>query len=258
MYNNYMDDNIKQKLQNAPIKNVVIGLAIEDLFENPETIECFYEQSSLKDKFCNKESLKSVKFEISEKPKIVQDVAPGFMYTNADKTETIVIELNTIRYNDNSKYESYEKFIEKFSSVVDEIFSYNEKAYNVKEIGLRYINCFNLDPNKLEEFFIYPTVKLSTNIEGVITPFAAMNNYLLMANIQSQKNSNIFATIKTVHKAISPRLLDITFDIDTHDTTGYTLNSKEELYEKVSCLKEFKNMIFFSNFKNAYEMKEFQ
>ena len=85
-----------------------------------------------------------------------------------------------------------------------------------------------------------------------------MNNYLSMANIQSLQNANIFSTVKTVFKALNPMLLDITFDIDTHDTTSYTVNSKEELNEKVLKLKDFKNLIFFSNFKNPYEMKEFQ
>ena len=74
-----MDNCIKQKLNNAPIKEVIIGIAIEGLFDTPETIENFYNQSSLKDSFLNKETLKAVKFEISEKPRILQDVSPGFI-----------------------------------------------------------------------------------------------------------------------------------------------------------------------------------
>lgn len=254
-----MDNKIKQKLKNAPIKEVVIGLAIEGLFDTPDSIEKFYEQSSLKNTFINKEELKSVKFEISEKPKILQDVSPGYVFTNVEKTETIVIELNTIRYSDKSKYLSYESFIAKFGNIVDNILAYSTAPLSLKEIGLRYINQFNLNANKIgTEFLINPTIQLSNSQEISEDLFAAMNNYLSMANIQSLQNANIFSTVKTVFKALNPMLLDITFDIDTHDTTSYTVNSKEELNEKVLKLKDFKNLIFFSNFKNPYEMKEFQ
>lgn len=254
-----MDNCIKQKLNNAPIKEVIIGIAIEGLFDTPETIENFYNQSSLKDSFLNKETLKAVKFEISEKPRILQDVSPGFIYTNMDKTETVAIELNTIRYSDKSKYISYEEFIQKFGKIVDNILLYTTKPIFIKEIGLRYINQFHLEANKIgNEFIMKPTIELAGGLENQESLYAAMNNYLSVANIQSIQNSKVFATVKTVYKALNPMLVDITFDIDTHDTTSYTINNKEELKEKVLNLKDFKNLIFFSNFKNPYEMKEFQ
>ena len=256
MYNVVMENEVKQKLNNSPIKQVIIGLVIEGLFDNPSSIDTFYEQWSLKDTFTKSEIIKSVKFEINEKPKILQDITPGYVFKNADETETIVIELNTIRYSDQSKYVSYEHFIEKFSCIIESIFSYYDKTFNIKEIGLRYINCFDIESQRLDnEFMIVPTIRLNTDDN---LPFATYSNYLSMANVQSQSNANMFATVKTVYKVKSPLLLNITFDIDTHDTTSYTLSSKEELNEKVSDLKEFKNLIFFSNFKNAYEMKEFQ
>lgn len=254
-----MDNNVKRKLNNPPIKEVIIGMAIEGLFDTPESIENFYNQSNLKDRFSNKEILKAVKFEITEKPKILQDISPGFIFTDIDKTEAVTIELNTIRYSDKSKYISYENFIQKFDKIVDSLLQYSANSISIKEIGLRYINQFKLDSNKIgNEFVMKPTIELSSGTEEQKTLYAGMNNYLSVANIRSMQNINVFATVKTVYRALNPMLIDITFDIDTHDTTSYTISNNEELKEKVFNLKNFKNLIFFSNFKKPYEMKEFQ
>ena len=148
-----MENNIKKKLDKAPITEVVIGLAIEGIFNTPESIDTFYEQSTLKEHFMNKEVIKAVTFEISEKPKISKDVSSGFAFTNADKTETINIELNKIMYSDKSKYVSYEIFIEKFGGILDSIIKFAKSPVKINEIGLRYVNNFDLNPFKLGKDF---------------------------------------------------------------------------------------------------------
>ena len=258
MYNIDMENNIHKKLDKPPIKEVILGIAFENLFNTPKDIEDFYEQSAIKSKFITKEDVKEVKFEISEKPKISQDIISGCILTSADKHETINIVSNTVMFSDKSQYVSYENFITKFNNIMENILLYCSKPLTIKEIGLRYINNFNLNSQKLEsEFKIVPTLNL-INPNDQTSLYAAMSNSLSMVNIQSAIYPNMFATVKTVYKAHNPLLLNITFDIDTHDTTTYTISSKEELNEKIILLKEFKNMIFFSNFEDAYKMEEFK
>ena len=119
---------------------------------------------------------------------------------------------------------------------------------------MRYINSFNLSEDDLgETFYICPKVNLNkkTNEEDY---YAFFRNNLSISNLISAENPNITAVVKNVFNPINNnKELNILFDIDTNLRKEYTLSNAKGLEEELLKLKEFKNHIFFYNFKNAYE-----
>jgi len=245
----------RRKLNNPPIKEVIIGLSIDGLFSSLEDITLFCDNFSLKEKYVNKEEIQSVTFEVGEEPKIIQNTASGIVIFTANDDETIHIQPNNIMFTDKTKYESFEIFFEKFALIATNIREIFNKKIEVSDIGLRYVNNFSIPMEKLlESFKIAPTISCEEDRDV----FAGIANYLSVTNIVSTFDNSLQASIKTAFRALDINNLNIIFDIDTHITEPFTVDAVDDLKNKLSQLKDFKNKIFFSNFINAYDMEEFK
>lgn len=242
-----------KKLNNPPIKQVIVGMLFENIFKSFDKIVPFYENSDLKNIFPKKEITQTIAIQMNNAPQLTQDVSDVLKLSN-DNLEELYIESNRLLYIDRHEYINYNAFIDKFFEILNCFFVSFVKEFKIKELGLRYINFFNISQEKLgKTFYICPGINLSkkTNESDF---YALMRNHLLVSNIISTENPNMSAVIKNVFNPInSAGMLDVLFDIDTNLRKEYTLNSTEDLKLELSKLKEFKNQIFFSNFKNAYE-----
>lgn len=242
-------------LANPPIKEVIIGLLVDGLFIDKDEIEKFSKNFTQVDKFIKQETIKSVTFELSDEPKIYQNVSEGKVLKTRSENEEIHILPNKIMFVDKTKYKDFETFYSKFEPIIRDIKSIYSQEIEIKDIGLRYINDFIFSEKDAEENFKISRT-LITDIDE--NRYALMKDYLAVARILSAVDNNMFATIKTIFKQISPVALNITFDIDTHLKKPYVLDDLTDLKTKVYGLKEFKNHIFFSNFKDIHNIKEFK
>ena len=244
----------KEKLNNAPIKEVMIAFAFDNIFKSSDDIKSFYDKSELKNIFAKQEETKALSIYLNNDTEITRDVLNGIKFNSADEKKELFIELDRAFYIDKNKYTGFEDFIKGFYDILKCFFDEYEKIH-IKELALRYVNVFNLQSDKLSnEFYIYPCISLQNNCEN----FATMSNHLSVFNIQNINCAEIFATIKVAFYPINTNnLLNTVFDIDTHMLKEYTFNNIEETKEYILKLKNFENEIFFSNFKNVYEIKEF-
>ncbi len=252
-----MCDIEKNKLNNPPIKQVVVGLIFESIFKSFDDIVDFYENSKLKDIFSKKEKTQVMSFQFGDSLKLTQDILVGLKLTNDNNAAEFIIEPNRILYVDKNKYKDYETFINKFYSILNCFFNSNVKELKIQEMGLRYINNFNIPNSDIGKvFYISPNIHLTCNKQT--QHYAKIANSLLVSNILNSENDDIFATVKTQYNPTKQSdLINITFDIDTHLNQKYTLNKIEDIKQRLNELKNFKNKIFFSNFENANNIKEF-
>jgi len=243
-----------KKLNNPPIKQVIVGMLFENIFKSFDEIVPFYENSDLKNIFPKKEIIQTMAIQMNNAPKLTQDILSGLKLSN-DNSKELYVEQNRLLYIDGYKYNNYSTFIDKFYEILNCFFGSFVKEFKIKELALRYINSFNLSEEELgETFYIYPEINLSKKLPDKDNFYALMRNHLLVSNIISTENPNMSAVIKNVFNPInSAGMLNVLFDIDTNLRKEYTLNSIEGLKLEFSKLKEFKNQIFFSNFENAYE-----
>ncbi len=252
-----MDSVENNKLNNPPIKQVIVGLMFEKIFKSIDDIIELYENSKLKEIFSKKEKTQIMSFQLGDSSKLTQDIIVGLKLTNSNNSIEVLIEPNRILYVDNSKYIDYKTFISNFYNILNCFFNSSIKEFRIQEIGLRYINSFNLkniDIGKV--FYIRPTINLTNRIQG--NYYAYIGNSLLVSNIFNSENNKMFATVKTQYNPTNQSdLINVIFDIDTHYTLEYTLSKTEDIENKLIELKKFKNEIFFSNFENAYIIKEF-
>lgn len=247
-------ENVRKNLINPPIKEVIIGISFEELFKTPEDINDFYQKSFLKDKYPKIDEIRTISFEIGNEPKLGKNLSIGSIITSEDDSELLHIEFNKLMFVDKNKYTDFDNFINKFTSIISEVLKLKSEIIPASDIGLRYINKFKLPLNKLNEFHIVPTFTCYEQNEV----YAQYINHLTMTNIRSAENENIFANVKTILGNANGINIDITFDIDVHLKMMYNINNVENFYNEILQLKNFKNKIFFSNFDDAYKVKEFQ
>jgi uncharacterized protein (TIGR04255 family) len=253
-----MDYGNIQSLNNPPIKQVSAGLLFEAAFQSFDDILAFYNASCLKELFPKNEIVKTMAVRMENEPKITQDIVNFIRLTNCEKTKELFMDQYRILYMDSSKYVDFDAFSSKLYKILECFLKGAIKEFKLKEMNLRYINAFSLSEESLhEEFYIGPYINL-TNDKNSDTPYAYMGNHLLVSHIVDAKNPRMTAVIKnTFEPASITRKLNIIFDIDTNLRKEYTVTRIEDLKEDFLNLKKFKNQIFFSNFKNAHNIKEF-
>lgn len=246
-------DNKIQELIKPPIKEVIIGISYDGLFTDLEDIITLFESSSLNSNYDKTEEVKTVSFEMGSAPKLSKNISVGYVFKNKINDELIHIQLDKLMFIDRNNYTTFDNFIQKFIFIITEILKYKNN-FDVKDIGLRYVNSFLFSNEKYKNNFkIKPTISLD---DGVC--FAKQINSLNITNVSSNTNINMFASVKTIIETANDASKNIIFDIDTHLQKKYTINNAENFYNEVLQLKEFKNKIFFSNFVDIYNIEEFQ
>lgn len=254
-----MDYSNVKSLNNPPIKQVSAGLLFEPVFKSFDDIQSFYESSKLKELFSKKEITKTMAVLMDKEPKITQDVMEFLKLSNSENLKELYIDSSRILYIDGDKYDNFDTFSSKLYEILDVFFNNSIKELKLKEVGLRYINSFNLPQNKLGElFYVCPQINL-TKDKNPNNPYAYMSNNLTISSIVNAKNKSITAIVKNmINLNKETPLLNIVFDIDTNMCKEYTLSKSEDLKQDFLDLKSFKNQIFFSNFENAYDIEEFK
>lgn len=243
----------QQKLLYVPIKEVIVGISVKNLYSENEVIETFHENFSLKEKFSHFEATKSFTFEFQNEPAIAQDIQKGIILSTENKTEQIIIEQDKLVYIDRSPYTSFEAFFEKYKVIVEEVRRLIQPEINVLDAGLRYINNFNLPMEHLHEALkVRPTINCQSE-EGF---FAYSDSYNSTANVVSLEDKSISAVVQTLFRVTEASTLNITFDIDARLASGFVLNNLYNFYNDLSKLRVFKNKIFFANFPGAYNLRE--
>lgn len=242
-----------EKLNNPPIKEVVVGILCEDLFKSFDEINSFFENSLLKDKYAKKEVIHSMALSMGDEPKLGQQATVGIVICADDDNAKIHIELDKLMFVDSSKYDKFDAFYDKFEFILSEILKYKNNDLKINNIGLRYVNNFLLSNEKLNEKFLVKQSIVTCDNESFAFPL----NSLFLTNIKSVTNSNMYAIIKIIREVATPVSARVVFDIDTHLEGAYNISDKATLKERLLDLKEFKNKIFFSNFNNAYSIEEF-
>jgi|GEM_PF-2352854 len=252
-----MMENIstRKKLPKAPIKEVSIGISMNGLFNAPEDLDMFYNNFSLKDKYSNREPLKSITFEVGAEPKVIENASQGSLLSNSTKDEIIHIESNRLMFIDRTIYSDFDTFWGKFTNITDSLCETFKKEIEIFDISLRYVNNFSLPISNLHDYFrILPMIATVENEDC----FANTANYLAAANIISSFDGSVQANVKTFFNALSQNKLNIVFDIDAHDIKPCKMCSSKDLEGRLLFLKDFKNKIFFSNFVDAYEIEDFK
>ena len=246
------------KLNNPPIKQVIVGLVFESIFKSIDDIIDFYEKSDLKGSFSKKGKTQVMTFQLGDSSKLTQDVLEGLKLINDNNLIDVIIEPNRILYVDRNKYKNYETFISKFYNILNCFFKSNIKEFKIQEMGLRYINTFNISNSDIgKTFYISPNINLLNNEQNGY--YAYIGNSLIVSNILDSENQSIFANVKTQYIPSSQLdLINVTFDIDTHLTQIFTLSEINDIEKRLIELKNFKNKIFFSNFANVYDIEEFK
>lgn len=242
--------NKRERLNNPPINQVIIAVELKDIFTKKDDIDTFYEKFSLKKQYSKKQEIKSVTFEMGESPKVINDISQIYNLSNEANTEQIQIGKSKLLFVDKNKYTKFDVFFNKFSKILDDTKRIFGQEICIKTIGLRYINIFDFSSETCQNHF-----SIMPNIETMCDNgnYGLIKNYMSVINLVSSKNENISANVKTMFKLKSNNLLNIVFDIDTKIINVNT-NYKDEILK----LKEFENNIFFSNFKDIYNIKEFQ
>ena len=242
----------RKRLKNPPISQVIVAVQLTDIFTSKDDIDTFYNNSYLRKQYPKKEEIKSVVFELSDTPKVSDNVTEIYDLTNESNTEQIQIGQGKIIFVDRNKYTKFDTFINKFIKILDEVKkAYKDKEIIINSIGLRYVNNFNLPLEICKNNFM---ISLNINInDNETNNYARIKNYMSMINVNSSEHENIFANIKTLFKLDSKNLINIVFDIDT-----IAINTQKSKFKDIIIqLKNFENDIFFNNFKNIYEIKEF-
>ena len=242
------------KLNKPPIKSVIIGISCDGLFKNSEEIKCFYNNSKLKEMFKENQEVNNVLVQMGDEPKFVKNTLWGYVFVNDDKKEQIHIELNKLMFIDSNDYTTFNDFFKKFQIILSEIFKYKKCNLCVSDIGLRYVNEFLFSKEKLEQRFLIKQI-LNLKDENI---FGKSLNSLFINNIQSTANNNMYAVVKTIMDEANAVSSKIVFDIDTHLNLPYTIDNIERFKNDLLKLKDFKNQIFFSNFKDIKSIEEFQ
>ena len=246
---------LRKNLNKAPIKEVVIGISFDEVFHTIDDIQDFYDKSKFKHSYNLTEELRAVSFEVGEESKVTRNIAKGLSFSSDSNKENINIETNKLMYVDKNEYTTFDNFFNKFLTILNELLEYVKKPIKVRDIGLRYNNSFRLPFETLEhQFKIKSTMPVVENEEQ----YALYLNHLMMSNIRSMDNPDLLATIKTILKDSDGASLQVIFDIDVHLKNEYDLINLDDFKDKALQLKNYKNKIFFSNFENAYEIKEFQ
>ncbi len=236
--------NIKfPKLNNPPIKEVILGLMINELFNSEKERELLCDK--FKDLYPNKETINSFSVQLQDKPQITESLENGIILSKADKSEQIHIMPNKLMYVDRNKYKTFDIFYNRYKTILSEVLA-TFKEFEVYDIGLRYVNNFTLPiTNMMDYFLIAPNINCDYNSNH----YADIAGYLSAVNIASSVDRSIQGNVKTAIKAINVSQLNITFDIDTHKIQTCTISNLDNFKEQLLQLKEFKNSIFYSNIK---------
>ena len=243
-----------KKLDNAPIKQVVLGLELNGLFSSNDAIHAFENIFPYKDSYNKRKRLNSVTVDFSEGPKILKNSLEALEIISADECQVIHIEANKIFYTDLNKYIDFDTFYNKFCPVLDEVIKHFGGETDVMGVGLRYVNNFKVPINEVnKKFKILPTINFKCENET----YAKILNYFTITNIVADFNPSIEANIKTAFRALKLNKLEILFDIDTYYEDKFKLKDINELKNNIMELKEFKNHIFFDNFVDIDNMEEF-
>ena len=242
-----------KKLNNPPIKEVIMGVACEGLFKTFEDIKSFVESISISSDYPVMDETHSIMFDIGFSPIVRQSNSIGYRLSTKNESEEIHLELNKIMFMDKNKYDSFETFWRKFEYVLSKIFEYKSNNIEVQDLGLRYVNQFLFSNEQLSKRF-YLKQSFGSN-EGE-KPFKLLNS-LYISQIQSVNDKNVFGVIKHISQPDNEVSTNVVFDIDTHMNKIINIENIDSLKNELLKLKEFKNTIFFSNFDDASTIKEF-
>lgn len=247
---------IKYKLENPPIKEVIFAISFLDEFFTIEDINKIYDGSDyIKKIFINRKSTQSFQLQLNTSPTITENKQVGYYFSSQNNNDTMILEPNRFLLSDKNKYISFDSFFDKIKRVFNEILV-KQKTIKTKDVALRYVNQISLDQNNYAGLLkTGPCFNLYTNDK---IPFATMSKYLGIFQINSVKNKNIKANVKTIFSSNTANKINMTLDIDVHSFEEKNIKNNEELLDTLLMLKEFKNEIFFSNLPKATEMKEFK
>lgn len=243
-----------EKLENPPIKQVILGLELNGLFSSNENLDVFNNNFGLKDYYYNPKKFDLYTVNFIDKPEISQNTLEGIEYKSKDGCQFIHMEANRLIYSDSNKYKDFESFYSKFCLVLNEIIKEFTGDVEVLGIHLRYINDFSLGIDKIQEKFrILPTINCINENEN----FAKIKNHISIYNLVADSNINMEANVKTVLRLLEKDKLNVIFDIDTYYKDNFKLSDTQKLGNLIQELKEFKNDIFFNNFTNITKIEEF-
>ena len=243
------------KLKNPPIKEVALDIAIDNYFSNISEIDAICVE--IEKTYPNKKPSFGIKPSINVNNNKLESVSEitGYIFSNQDNTEILIIDKKRIIFVDRNKYANFENFYSKFKKVFEQI-NKIKPIQNPREMGLKYANVFSLEQdevintnppkvNFLPNFAAFDRSPEKKKFAG-LTRFAG--NYML----QADNNTELIAFINTDLQFVgSPLRMQTVFVIDT------LLRIKEiSLDADVAKLREFKNEIFFANVDS--NIKEFE
>jgi len=234
------------KLKNPPIVEAIIGVQLNKDYHHIKALKNIYD-ASLNKKYpiINNCTANQIGFNLEEKAGFEYKQERGLKLSNEDKNQIIFLEKNRVSLSQLPPYTSGDDLIEKYEEIWG-FFSEHIKIDSLKGIEVRYINKFELEEEKLEDYFKIKLEKGETDFE--------MPRERLVARYDTRSQRyNANATINTIVQKINNEKVSIIFDIDTHEF-NVSYNNFGTIKDTLYRLREFKNKIFFSNLPKAKEL----
>ncbi len=249
-----MNKKKERKLDNPPIKDVVLAITFDSLFDENNTVNLYANEVQNKTGFNKVNTMGSFQVHIDAKTGMqeVKSIENAFLQSR-DKKQSFSIELNKLWYSDKSKYKNFDNFYRK----IDKIYSMLNvnKNFEVREIGLKYVNSFCLPLNLLDRHFEILPIFNNQSKDG--NYYSLVKKYSNNINVVSSKFEKVGAYVSIYYTATLNADIKIDFIIDTYYKSLGEVKTFSEIYQKCSILREFKNEIFYGNIFHIDEIKEF-
>lgn len=231
---------------NAPITEALIDIRTELPPEiDLNILDSFH--SEIKGEFPDKKQRQkwagALEFKSGEDPKVKSDQSglDGYLFKSEQGKKIVQARLDGFTFNKLKPYESWSAFSDEAKEHWNK-FVFLAKPKAITRIALRYINRIEVPCESsaidLEKYLhTYPVVPTSAG--------CAVSNFLMRLILKNKRIGAQAITHLTVEE-IKDNMLPIILDIDAFMESPIGLNN-ENLWEKMSSLRDFKNSVFFES-----------
>jgi len=242
----------EKKLKNPPISEAIVGVAFTK--ENKLTLA---EITKLKNEiektgfiFFEKTYKREFEIDFQEKNTAISknnSNQNGFLL----KKDNLILflEKNRITLKQIKQYKTYENFIQKYKILLD-ILIKQKKLIKTNDIGLRYINKFDLKNERINKYKIQPLLGKSNNVYS-------LSDFRSSYKLSSAKYG-LNVIINSSITAKNTNYVSIVFDIDVHKNEEIVIQQTQDILNILKVMRELKNCIFFENLDKPESMEEFK
>ncbi len=239
----------KRRLINAPIVEAILGIKLGNPVSE-EHLNRVLEQEYFQN-YSKRDQTREFRVDFDASQKAVQSnhVNKGYRLTDVNNTNVVFIETDRLALSILPPYTSGDVLLTQYQNIWNRYIE-GCNLQNLADIGLRYVNKFEINISDFEE-----NVKLNPQFSiGRINDTPKSSLTRIASSSQKYKAESL------IHFVVTPVEHDkysIILDIDTHEF-NIDYRSFDSVSDTWTRLRDYKNEIFFSILPNAENMKEFK